>query len=269
MAIPGKLTVDKTTGKLTGPADLHYNTPFPCVNGTPHITGKMRGTLMHTMVGTLEGTIAVFNKPGFGASAHFGISQAGRIHCFGPIGKGWEAWHAFAANREYYGIEFEDNGDPNNPISGKAITAAAQVLECLSSFAGFPLQLQDNCASSGFAYHSLCESWNLNHHTCPDMPPRHVRSSQRAAIIDLAKKIRAAATVPPPFPSGRHVVDGTGTLAGLAKRQGCQVADIWWQTILSEDTPAATGKLGPLQRAYLNAGKWDETMPAGMIVWLP
>ena len=76
---------------------------------------------------------------------------------------------------------------------------------------------------------------------------------------------------PHPFPSGRHVVDGTAPMSALAKRQGCDVADIWWETIGEQAATAAEGVvgLGHLQRAYLNAGKWDADMPAGMILWLP
>jgi hypothetical protein len=272
MTIPGKLTVDKTTGHLTGPVKIEYNDPWPCVNGTPHVTGAMNGVVMHTMVGNLPGTIAVFNKPGFGASAHFGIAQDGTVHQFGPIGKGWEAWHAFAANKAWYGIEHADNGDPNQPLTDAQIAASAQILECLSSFAGFKLQVTDDKDIQGYAYHSMEATWNLNHHTCPDIPPKHVRSSQRAAVVDLARKIRAAAVTPQPFPSGQHVVgDNPGTLAALAKLQGCDVADIWFATAENRIGNGATGNVGfgPLQRAYLNAGNWDARMPSGMVLFLP
>lgn len=81
---------------------------------------------------------------------------------------------------------------------------------------------------------------------------------------------------PQPFPSGRHVVDADspGTLAGLAKRQGCQPADIWAETAENQPSFGVTG-WGDLQRAYLNAGgvenavAWQAKMPAGMILYLP
>src|SRR5215467_2874956 len=105
--IPGRLSVG-AAGRVRGPANLTWNTPFPCVNGRLGVTGQMQGVLMHTMVGDLPGTIEVFNREGFDASAHFGIDQAGHIHQFGPLGKGWEAWHAMAANLTWYGIEHAD-----------------------------------------------------------------------------------------------------------------------------------------------------------------
>src|SRR5258706_1980 len=122
--VPGKLTVGKDGHVIPqSAAILEYNNPWPCPSGNKGVTGKMRGALMHTMVGYLAGTISLFNNPKNGASAHFGIAQNGTIHQFFPLGQGWEAWHAFAANLEWYGIEFEDAGNPDNPISGNAITA--------------------------------------------------------------------------------------------------------------------------------------------------
>ena len=276
-AVPGRLTVDKTTGKLHGNASLQYNDqltdpktghhyPFPCINGTPHVTGAIRGVVMHTMVGNLPGTVTAFNTEGFDASSHFGIDQHGLIHQFGPIGKGWEAWAQKAGNLEWYSIEHADNGDPNNPLTEAQITASAQLVECLSAFAGFPLQVTDSTSGRGYGTHSMGgAAWGG--HTCPDLPPQHVRSAQRQAIVDLAKQIRAA--TPGPFPSGRHVVDGTGTLAGLAKRQGVDVAEIIWTTAVELTAEDNVTSPGQLQRAYLNAGKWDERMPSGMILWLP
>lgn len=264
--IPGRLTVGKD-GKLTGPADLHYNDPFPCVNGTPHVTGTMNGVIMHTMVGNLPGTIAVFNKPGFGASAHFGIAQDGRIHQFGPIGKGWEAWHAFAANLAWYGIEHADNGDPDNPLTPAQIAASAQLAECLSAFAGFKLQVCDDPAGQGYAYHSLADAWNLNHHTCPDMPPKHVRSGQRAAIVDLAQKIRAAAT-PGPV---RHVIPAGNTLTWhqLAQSRGTTDAALAEVTRanLNPVNLAVFDAFMALNDALHAAGLPLAAMPAGMIWW--
>jgi len=193
MAIPGRLEVDKGTGHVTGPAHITYNDPWPCANGQEGVTGAMQGAVLHTMVGNLEGTVAEFNNPSSQASAHFGIDQTGAIHQFGPIGKGWMAWHAAAANLTWYGIEHADNGNPDNPLTQAQIDASAQLLEMLSRFAGFPLQVTDRPAGRGYGTHSMGgAAWGG--HTCPDQPPHHVRSAQRQAIVDLAKQIRN----PPP-----------------------------------------------------------------------
>jgi len=204
MTVPGKLTVG-SDGKLRGPAKIQYNNPFPTRNGR-YGSGAMSGVLMHTMVTDLPTCIKIFNDPAKQASAHFGIAQDGTIYQFGPIGKGWIAWHAGAANNAWYGIEHADHGDPNNPLTSQQITASAQVVECLASYAGFPLAVTNSVSGRGYGTHSMGgAAWGG--HTCPDMPPRHVRSAQRQAIIDLAKQIHTGAA-PAPRPSGGTTVAG-------------------------------------------------------------
>lgn len=265
MAVPGKLTVGKD-GKLTGAANLEYNKPWPCVNGTPNRTGKMRGVIMHTMVGNLPGTIASFNDPARQASAHFGIDQTGKVHQFGPIGHGWEAWAQMAGNLEWYSIEHADNGNTQNPLTGAQVTASAQIVECLSAFAGFPLQTTDSTTGHGYGTHVMGgAAWGG--HTCPGPGPR---AGQRTAIIALAKAIRAASTVKPPFPSGPRAADGTSSLSALAQRQSVTPAAIIFATCVNTASGAlGPVDLGPLQTAYLNAGDWKAVMPTGMRLYLP
>ena len=190
---PGRLQVDTASGHVTGPARIQYNDPFPCGNGDMGVTGAMQGVLMHTMVGSLAETVSEFNNAAKQASAHFGIDETGLIHQFGPLGKGWMAWHAKAANLTWYGIEHADDGHPDTPLTEAQITASAQLVELLSRFAGFPLQVTDRPAGRGYGTHSM-GGIEWGGHTCPDLPPEHVRSAQRAAIIALAAQIRS----PPP-----------------------------------------------------------------------
>jgi hypothetical protein len=213
MTAPGKLAV-AGDGRVTGPASIKYNTPFPCVNGKYETAGMM-GVLMHTMVGNLPGTTAVFNDPKAQASAHFGIAQDGEIWQYGPIGKGWAAWHAAAANRTWYGIEHADDGNPRNPLTDAQITASAQLAELLSRFAGFPLQVSDSPSVRGYGTHVMGGvAWSPDGHTCPGPGPR---AGQRAVIIALAMAIRTGTTPPPP-PKGpfRHTAPGGRTLAQIA-----------------------------------------------------
>jgi len=267
MTTPGRLTVDKS-GRVRGPASIDYNDPWPCVNGRYPVTGAMQGVLMHTMVGNLAGTIASFNDPARQASAHFGISQQGHIHQFGPLGTGWEAWHAMAANLTWYGIEHADNGDQHNPLTAEQVTASAQLVECLSAFAGFPLQVTDSTSGHGYGTHVMGgAAWGG--HTCPGPGPR---AGQRGDIVALARQIRAAATGPQRFPSGRWQYNaktmGNLSLSGLADRQGCDVADIWWETA-NLNSEHWIAEWGPLQRTYLNGGRWGFPLPDGIVLWLP
>jgi len=203
----GKLTVG-SDGRVTGPASIQHNTPWPCPNGASG-SGAMSGVLMHTMVGDLPGTVAWFNNPQAQASAHFGIAESGEIWQFGPIGKGWIAWHAAEANATWYGIEHADNGNPANPLTPAQITAAAQLVECLSAFAGFPLQISDSPSVKGYGWHGMGGAAFGNHPDCPGS----VRKAQRPQIIALAMSIRQG----PPKGPFRHVTTAGQTLAGIAK----------------------------------------------------
>lgn len=189
-AIPGRLKVG-TDGRITGPARIGYNTPWPCESGAWG-SGAMMGAVMHTMVGNLPGTIATFNNAAYQVSAHFGIAQDGSIWQFGPIGRGWMAWAEEAGNGSWYSIEHADDGHTQNPLTEAQVIASAQLLECLSAFAGFPLQVTDSTEVKGYGTHVMGgQAWGG--HTCPGPGPR---AGQRTAIIALAREIR---NPPPPF----------------------------------------------------------------------
>ena len=187
----GRLTVG-TDGRITGPAAITYNTPFPCVNGSWG-SGAITGVIMHTMVGTQAGTISWFNNPQAQASAQFGVGFDGAIHQFGPIGQGWIAWHAGSANATWYGIEHEDGGDPSRPLTDAQLTASAQLTEMLCGFAGIPLQVTNSPANWGLGTHSMGGSaWGG--HACPG----DVRAAQRGEVIRRARAIRGGGSAPQP-----------------------------------------------------------------------
>lgn len=194
MTVPGRLHVG-ADGRITGPIKITYNDPWPCGNGTPGGgSSQMMGFIGHTMVGNLPGTIAWFNDPKSQASAFVGVAQDGAAHQFGPVGANWMAWAQAAGNPCWYSCEFADDGNPANPYTGAQIITGAQLLECLSAFAAFPLQVTDSVSVRGFGTHSMGgAAWGG--HDCPG----HVRAAQRPAIIALAKEIRAG-TAPKPQP---------------------------------------------------------------------
>ncbi len=182
--VPGKLEVGKD-GKLRGPASFAYNDPWPCVNHGVG-SGAMNGVVQHTMVGNLPGTITVFNDPKYEASAFFGVDQSGHIHQFIGVGLGLYSWAQEAGNVSWYSIEFADDGNTHNPLTEAQIRAGAQLVECLSAFAGFPLQEANSPDGRGLGVHVMGgAAWGG--HTCPGPGPR---AGQRAAIIELAKQIR-------------------------------------------------------------------------------
>ena len=204
----GKLTVGND-GRLTGPAQITHNEPFPCVNGAWG-SGAMMGVLEHTQVGNNPGTVAWFNNPQAQASAQFCVAQDGAVVQMGPIGKGWVAWHAAEANLTWYGVEFADDGNPANPLTSAQVTAAAQLVECLSAFAGFPLQVSDSPSVKGFGWHGMGGEAFGGHFDCPG----DVRKAQRPQILALAAAIRSGSE--PPGGPFRHAAVGGQTLAEIA-----------------------------------------------------
>jgi N-acetylmuramoyl-L-alanine amidase-like protein len=247
----GRLHVG-SKGRLRGPASITYNDPWPCPNGEwgMQVPKGVSGVVMHTMVGNLPGTISVFNNPNFSASAHFGIDQNGHIHQFGPL-NGWIAWAEEAGNPNWYSIEHADNGNPDHPLTDAQLTASAQVVEALATHGVFPLKEANDTGEEGYGVHSMGgEAWGG--HTCPDSPPKHVRSHQRAEILRRAKAIRAGTFPPPPPPPNPSpetvVTDGTLGLAALAAAQATDPA-----MVLSATAGAsASGEYDAALATYIN-----------------
>lgn len=262
----GKLTVDRATGRVTGPADLHYNDPFPTLNGGWG-SGTMSGVLLHTMVGDLlPGTVEWFNEAQSQASATFGVSQAGEIWQFGPVGLGWFAWHAAEANRTWYGIEEADAGDPANPLTTQQITATAQLLECLSAFAGFPLQISDSPSVKGFGWHGMGGAAFGGHYDCPG----DTRKAQRGQIIALAMSIRSGAGAKPAAaapPAREWLTAGMSSLASLALQEHLTPAEILQAT--AAHGPFQAGVAAYVNGVFSGAISPSAPMPKGLALHLP
>jgi N-acetylmuramoyl-L-alanine amidase len=244
MKMAAKLSVD-SIGRLQGPASISYNELWPCPNGqwSGMVVPKgIMGVVMHTMVGNLPGTIAVFNDPSWQASAHFGMDQNGHIHQFGPV-NGWMAWAQGDGNPNWYSIELADDGNPDNPLTDAQLTASAQIVEALSAYGVFALQEANSPGEEGYGVHYMFGQAGGGH-TCPDLPPRHVRSAQRPEILRRARAIR----------DGKHpsqttvVTDGTLGLAALAKKH-----EIYPATMLRATAEAsATGQYVTALAIYVN-----------------
>jgi hypothetical protein len=184
---PPRLHIDPADGKLKGPAAITYNTPWPTKDGTPGGFGTAFGGVMHTEVGFEHSVIHEFNDPAAQASAFFSISVTGAIHQYGPLGKDWEAWTQVAGNSHYRGVEHEDQGDPNRPLTPVQLAASAQVFEAMSAFDGWPLVATGNPSGGrGIIFHADGGA-QWGGHDCPGP----VRERQRPALIALAQAIRA------------------------------------------------------------------------------
>jgi len=216
MPVPGKLHVD-SDGKLRGPGfHCSYNDPFPTVNGTAGGgSAQMMGVVMHTEDGYEQGTIDTFNNPASRASAFFSIGGDGLAHQYGPVGRNWMAWAQGDGNESWYSIEDSDGTHPSVPLTAAQVTAFAQILECLSRFAGFPLQLSDSPSVKGLGWHGMGGAAWGGHPACPG----DVRKAQRPAILALAKEIRAG-SAPQPTVEGIVVALPSGASRKVLSEDG-------------------------------------------------
>jgi hypothetical protein len=249
-------------GRVTGPVAISYNNPFPTGNGSWG-SGAMMGVVMHTMVGNLPGTITLFNNPAPGGnpsdavSAHFGIAQDGSVHQFGPIGKGWIAWAQMAGNEAWYSIEHADAANTENPLTDAQLTASAQLVEVLSRFAGFSLQVTDSVDVQGYGIHVMGgASWGG--HTCPGPGPR---AGQRYEIISRAKAIRAGG-------NAAWTSDGSLSLLELAKKRNTAPSSILCRTAIHDGLfPGDVAAY--IDRVFGGTISPETAMPKGLVLQVP
>jgi hypothetical protein len=257
-AIPGKLTV-QPDGRVTGPASISWNDPFPCVNGTPGGgAASMMGVVMHTEDGYEQGTIEWFNNPAAEVSAFFAIGQDGAIWQFGPVGADWMAWAEADGNPSWYSVEDADNTHPSVPLTDAQVTAFAQLFECLSAYAGFPLQVTDSVNVQGLGIHSMGGVPWGDHPSCPGS----VRAAQRPAIIALAKEIRAG------MPKGIYLSDGTKSLRKIALSYGTGCSTILRMTAADDSVlPANVSEW--LDSVFDGITPATAVVPAGCVLHVP
>jgi hypothetical protein len=243
-------------GRVTGPVTITYNDPFPTSNGSWG-SGAMMGVVMHTMVGNLQPTtVDLFNSSTAAVSAHFGIAQDGSVWQFGPIGKGWIAWAEMAGNETWYSIEHADDGNTANPLTDAQLVASAQLVEVLSRFAGFPLQVTDSVQVKGYGTHVMGgAAWGG--HTCPGPGPR---AGQRYQIISQAQAIRAGQV---PWTS-----DGSVSLNQLAAQHETDASSILQMTVIANGA-FASGTAAYIDAVFAGAALPGAAMPAGLLLWIP
>ena len=191
------------TGRIVSPDGtftITYDSPFPTVNGSwGRFSEPADGMVVHTEVGYEHSVLQEFDNPNAQASAFCSISGGwspgisdGQIHQYGPIGKGWMAWTQANGNSKWRGIEHEDGGDPNRPLTTLQLCSSAALLELFSRVDGFPIQATDDPINGrGLIFHvDGGAAWGG--HDCPGA----VRQAQRPTILYLAALCRGSVTAP-------------------------------------------------------------------------
>lgn len=232
---------------------IHH--PSPNFRSGMQVPHGVLGALYHTMVGNLPGTDAEFSNKAMQLSAHFGIGQDGTCIQWVDI-RGGEAWAEAGGNPFWYSIEMADNQNPNNPYTEAQLDRAAQLAELLSrpSVGNFPLRITDSVSGEGLGTHSMGgAAWGG--HACPDSPPNHVRSNQRAEIIRRAKLLRAGPQ------DTRHVAEGRASLDWNAAHLSTTPMHLKHVTRHSHEISA---EHLALFNAYCLVGS-DTVMPAGLV----
>jgi len=265
--VPGRCHIDPDSGKLTGPASITYNSPWPTKDCTPGGFGTAFGGVIHTEVGFEHTVIHEFNDPAAQASAFFSIGIDGHIHQYMPLGKNYKAWTQVACNSNWRGVEHEDQGHPEHPFTPAQLAASAQVFEAMSAFDGWPLEPTDNPnGGRGIIFHvDGGQAWGG--HDCPGP----VRQKQRPALIALARAIREGKPKPSPAPAAvEHVTQGALSLVALASKNGCQPLDIALATLKHSPRHQLPANVQALLNGLLRGtvGPFD-AMPAGLHLFVP
>jgi N-acetylmuramoyl-L-alanine amidase len=249
-----RLRIDPADGRLKGPARITHNTPWPTPNCTPGGFGKAFGGVIHTEVGFEHSVIHEFNDPAAKASAFFSIGTDGAIHQYMPLGFDYAAWTQVAGNSHYRGVEHEDLGDPNRPLTPAQLTASAQVFEAMSAFDGWPLAPTDNPdGGRGIIFHvDGGAAWGG--HDCPGP----VRERQRGALIAAAQAIRAGT------PALIHYrTTGRESLTEVAAEHRTALR------VLLRHNGGPSRPWPPGLGAYLDAGNLAAPLPAGITLRVP
>jgi len=160
------------------------------------VTRPPRGMVLHTAVGSYEGTISWCNNAASNVSCYFVVSKQGK--CAQLVDLDNRAWTQAAGNNEWIGVEFEGFGDKGEALTDAQLTIAADILAWLHQTYGVPLQITDDPRGGrGLIYHGAGgKEWG-GHFGCPGTQI----VAQRGEIVARAAA-RLGQPAPPPAPSG-------------------------------------------------------------------
>lgn len=135
------------------------------------------GVVMHIMGGSTVAADNWFHNPSSQVSAHFGISVDG--HLIQWVDTDDRAWHAGAANPNYYGVETEGS---SGPLTEAQCQTFARLWNWLQAQDRFPTAVVDRPGQQGFIWHGAGGTAWGGHPYCPG----DSRKAQRQHILDLA-----------------------------------------------------------------------------------
>lgn len=170
--------------------------------------GTPRVFIVHTMVGFLKGTDAMFRRNGYdGTESTFGVG--GPWDGAALDGAVWQ-WQALGRQADAQGsgnayatsVETSDAGHPDRPWSPAMVRALILLGAWWCRQTGNPPELVKSPDGKGFGYHRQFKVWNPNDHSCPG----DVRLAQYVdEVIPGVKKF----LTPPPAPAAVFMLTRT------------------------------------------------------------
>ena len=143
--------------------DAAIRRPMPYVGSMPARQQK-RVLVMHTNGGgTDNGSLyGWFSRPGNTVCSHFQVFWDGTAEQYMPMSK--QAYAQHAANAFAVSVEFQDDGNPNAPMSDQQLATALDLALDLA----IPHSVAGSAGSpEGYGYHAMYPTWNSSGHNCP------------------------------------------------------------------------------------------------------
>ena len=175
----------------------------PVRNFTPGgVTRPPRGMVLHTAVGSYEGTISWCNNASSSVSCYFVVGKDGR--CAQLVDLNNRAWTQSAGNAEWIGVEFEGFGDRGEALTDQQLNVAADIFAWLHQTYNVPLQItNDPRGGRGLIYHGAGgKEWG-GHFGCPGSA---IVAQREEIVARAARKLGKPEPSAPPAGAGNSVM---------------------------------------------------------------
>lgn len=176
---------------MTGIAPFAEQRLTPVNHDVGGVDRPPRGMVVHTAVGSYEGTIGWMHNPDAKVSSYFVVGQLGQIAQVVLTTN--RAWTQAAGNGAWIGVENE--GNSTTALTAAQIKANGRILAWLHTTYGVPLQLTtDPTGGHGLGYHSMGgAAWSPAGHHCPGP----IIVAQLGQIVAAARALVQPAPKPP------------------------------------------------------------------------
>ena len=167
-----------------------------------HARVPRRAMLLHTNGGgaDLRGWWAQIAARGERIGAQYQVFTTGRIVCY--VDPAMVIYHAYDASEWAFGVETEDDGNPDTPWTAAQITSLALI----GRYHGVPARmLVGPGPGDGVGYHQQYPAWNQSGHNCPGS----VRVAQLPAVLHAIAAVPLAPARPVAFHYWRMLQQGS------------------------------------------------------------